>query len=383
MSLETIISQLNASLRANGKVSKSRIDELDRRDRLERYFFDKTKYLNEWEKDEYSEGRISGSLSWRVSRREYSTTQKNISKHDEKDVLDSSQYLHEESFHPDPFGSNVSVCVKVPLSPAQNSFHNCINVSNIGCGIGFPECTSVVVIDEVSGCILQSRVFCNLLDASNFLKTIPDGRVIALCSCLTHKEDCMKHIEDNMCRIGGFNLKVNQKNQDTDNYLLFIGQINFCPDWAICRNGRAGTTICVALEINCKEEFGNLKLKKKDFTIPRCISMRIPEDIMPLTIQLSANESQKRAAFQKFIEKEKMKDDVKDMVHCAGYTTKSGLPIYLFASNGFPLRKYNMSKEKANEHSWKTYHFLPSALVPDSDDIIVSITLERLIFVIT
>jgi len=65
-----IIAQFNANLRHSNRMPKKRIDELDQRMSIEKTFLEATEKMDSWEGTDYSEGRQSGSLAWKISRGE-------------------------------------------------------------------------------------------------------------------------------------------------------------------------------------------------------------------------------------------------------------------------------------------------------------------------
>jgi len=67
---EMIIAQFNANLRHSERLSWKKIDELERRIATEKAFLEYAETMNSWDGNDYSEGRQSGSLEWRISRGE-------------------------------------------------------------------------------------------------------------------------------------------------------------------------------------------------------------------------------------------------------------------------------------------------------------------------
>lgn len=69
-SSELILAQFNTELRHFQKLSSKHLEELDRRLGIEKKFLENTENITSWDASDYSEGRQSGSLSWRISRGE-------------------------------------------------------------------------------------------------------------------------------------------------------------------------------------------------------------------------------------------------------------------------------------------------------------------------
>jgi Transglutaminase-like enzymes, putative cysteine proteases len=67
---EMILAQFNTELRHTQRLSSKHLEELDRRLSIERKFLEATESITSWDATDYSEGRQSGSLSWRMSRGE-------------------------------------------------------------------------------------------------------------------------------------------------------------------------------------------------------------------------------------------------------------------------------------------------------------------------
>mmetsp|Transcript_760 Transcript_760/g.1304 ORF Transcript_760/g.1304 Transcript_760/m.1304 type:complete len:849 (-) Transcript_760:1998-4544(-) len=67
---EMIIAQFNTELRNSQRLSPKHLEELDRRIAHEKRFLEHAEIMTSWDTTDYSEGRQSGSLSWRISRGE-------------------------------------------------------------------------------------------------------------------------------------------------------------------------------------------------------------------------------------------------------------------------------------------------------------------------
>eukprot|EP00555_Chaetoceros_dichaeta_P009239 CAMPEP_0198259078 /NCGR_PEP_ID=MMETSP1447-20131203/8346_1 /TAXON_ID=420782 /ORGANISM="Chaetoceros dichaeta, Strain CCMP1751" /LENGTH=786 /DNA_ID=CAMNT_0043946359 /DNA_START=58 /DNA_END=2418 /DNA_ORIENTATION=+ len=395
-----IIAQVNASIRSSGTITATRMKELEQRDNLEQAFFRSTEIAGSWGKEEdYSEGRVSGSLAWRVSRGETGEVKKETEggsngndddDGDGGDGISSSTFYHVESFHPSPqyhnsnssssssSSSNCLITVTAPPFPAPSSYPDCIRVSGVPCGAGLPKSISIVIIDEEHFCILQSRTFGDWRGAGRFLDTVPDGRVVALCAGVPLEtnattDDGRRTLRNTVSRVGGLDLSVVTKtDQQQDNkHLLCVGQMNTLPTWAMCiyEDGAGGKTVSVEIDVDIpRRELSKnpLKLRCEDDTVPQTVSMRLPEDVMPLQTQLTATEAEKKEGFLRYYKK------------CnheyVGYCTKKEAPVYLIKKTAFPLRKNGSGGARAavasskRSSSWRTYHFLPEPLVPESID---------------
>lgn len=67
---DMIIAQFNAELRRSQRMTQKHLQEIERRLQMEREFLESTEQMTSWDVTDYSEGRQSGSLSWRLSRNE-------------------------------------------------------------------------------------------------------------------------------------------------------------------------------------------------------------------------------------------------------------------------------------------------------------------------
>lgn len=373
---DMIIAQFNTGMRSNQNIRAVRIGELDRRNKMEQAFFRSTETSGQWDGVDYSEGRISGSLAWRACRGEVGDKQV-------KDVKDknkihsvrneiSSSFYHVESFHPSPnYSSKCSITVTAPPSPAPPSYRGCICVSGVQCGVGVPKSASVVIIDELHFCILQSRTFCDWFHMSKFLDTVPNNRVVAICADILLKDVGKKEkIMKAFHRIRGLDLSVLEEKED-HKYLLFVGQIGLVPSWKKCMYEKPGKVLVVNIDIERKSQV-SLKLRCENNTVPTMISMRLPETVMPLKQQITATEEEKNCAFLNFVVEESNK-------HYVGYCTKRAAPIYLLKKSAFPLKKYCVKEPKNSDYalSWSTHHFLPEPLVEKS--IVKNILKENLL----
>lgn len=67
---EMVVAQFNAQIRHANRLSRKRVEELDKRMAIEQAFFEATEKSAFWEDGDYSEGRQSGSLAWKIARGE-------------------------------------------------------------------------------------------------------------------------------------------------------------------------------------------------------------------------------------------------------------------------------------------------------------------------
>ncbi|KAL7538660.1 hypothetical protein ACHAWF_006166 [Thalassiosira exigua] len=369
---ETIFAQMSAALRQMKNLGKGRLEELDKRGKAEDEFFRMVQSSGVWDV-EYREGRISGSLAWKASRHELGDKTKKTNESDSDKEETQSYFV--ESFYPSSRQSNLTIVMKPPMPSyvpltAPKSHPECISVSGVPCAITMVDGVSVVVVDEISGCILQSRAFSSWGLAGSILDSVPDGRIVAICAISDKskdggKSDSSKDVpaQSNFDRLGGFSIKA--MSASSDSFVSFVGQLNFHPKWAQSfETSDNQQSINVSLELNALPPT-EVKFRSETNTVPVNITTRIPETVMPLKTQLEASLFQKRIAFNAFIDKG---DDSMSVV---GYTTRPGAPVYLIDDRSFPLvasaDKNHSSGE--NKASWTTYHYLPEPLVPDDDDI--------------
>ena len=340
---QQILKQLNGKLRQ--RCSKSRCDELDRRLEKEQKTLSAHQQATAWaEEEKYGQGRISGSLQWKLSRNEAGTSA-------EKEELSSVQTWHVESFYP-PTKHGITICVT----------EKGIIVSGAECSV-VGSALSVVVIDEVYlGCILQSRGFFSWRDVSDFVQTLPKYRIVAIQGRSKEKE------EDNGAKKGLQRL-AGLVFPSEDDGLLYIGQVDAKPSWAQCATYSASSGIHILLPH--LEPKGPLRLRTERDTVPRRVAWRLPESIMPLQTQLLATEEQKRTAFLRFTQQQESHSK-----QYVGYATKPNAPVYLLDARAYPFAH--------SEGGWNTFHFLPNPLVPEDDvGVVVSMKACCILFYIT
>ena len=362
--IDMIVSQFNATVRAGAKLTKGRTQELNNRDDVENKFLRTTEQMGEWNQDDdYHEGRLSGSLAWRTSRGEIGIRLQEESEanagEEEKSELSSSHVYHVETFHPAPYNnSRCTIEISVPATPITKSacVRECIRVMGVSCGSLRLQTASVVVVDEKNSCILQSRAFSSWNGVSQFIGTIPDERIVVICSDIEPPTDDSNKEIKVLSQICNLNLSEFKSNQFKGS-LCCISQINCSPDWAVSTIKGPGESIAVELEISTTDpNNANLELSCEVDTVPQNIALRLPDEFLSLDAQLHASDQEKISAFLKFIEQDKMKGNEHSYV---GFCTKQGTPVYVIQKDSFPFQK---CKTLDTEVRWKTYHYIPGVL---------------------
>lgn len=357
---DMLIAQFNAMARNSQNVLRSRIDELDKRERIERKFLDDTLNQESWESNSYSEGRISGSLAWRISRGEAGKNKGDQDTGDATQTTVPSDMYYIDCFHPMPYRSNeCTIDLSAPHSKVQGGFAECINVMGTACGSGIPDAVSIVVVDEKYSCILQSRVFNNWKDASTFLSNLPDQRVVALFSDLKLSSEDQEYVKKKTEHLCCFDISI-PANMDVNEhqFFVYVDQINQHPEWSLCQQISAGSRLSVSIDLQTDDALTGLKLQRKNSSIPQKISMRLPDDFMSLQSQLIASEEDKKAAFDNFMQKEIKKTDNSNRY--TGFVTKSNAPVYLITKDSFPFNPCYDARH--NEENWVTYHYVPEPM---------------------
>ena len=292
----------------------------------------------------------------------------------EADNGNSTGRLHVESIYPCPFDNSSVISITVTSGSTVNSSSDSIVINGAHCAAGTANSISIVIVDEQTGCVLQSRSFASWDTAAYFLHSVPNERIVAMHADKQGETSLDVPTQLKLSRLGGFDLEKasasgSEKNNEESEailheVLLFVGQLNRNPDWAVFKSVPCASVhaINVTLNISSLLDKSNLKLRVERNTAPRSVCCRLPESFMPLGTQILANEQQKRAAFVGFIESEDSKKSI-----CLGYTTREGAPVYLMSAASFPFeRSHNESKGDAGK-DWTTHHYLPGVLVPEED----------------
>lgn len=393
-----VISHIGRSLWQMINIGKSRREELEKRSKAEGKFFSLVQSSGVWDV-EYRDGRseysglyvhqifiiqtssnylyviVSGSLTWKAARHELGDKKKTDGSENKKDEHDITQSFFIESFYPSAHENDLTIIVQPPIpssvpSVVASSHSECIAVNGIPCAAMSTNGISVVVIDEISGCILLSKAFSSWVVAGDFLDCMHSGRIIAICCIRNGERNGTKY--DNEIhgstkifrRLGGFDVDASFSLQD--NYFMFVGQLDFHPSWvtSLCTS-KHDQSIKISLQLNSSPHI-KVRLRSEINAVPASILTRIPDTVMTLQNQLVASNSQKRASFNKFMEKGDQDISV------VGYTTRPGAPIYLIDDKSFPFRRLSKQRHSViDKHdTWVTYHFLPESLVPDNDEVI-------------
>lgn len=288
---------MNATVKSMSNAPKGRIEELEKREKSEEKFFGLVQSSGVWDVD-YKEGRISGSHSWKSVRGELGDAKKGDVKVDDSKEEEKTQeaLLLVESFYPAPHRqSTLSIRVQHPSKYSNE----CIVVNDVPCAATLSNGTSIVVIDELSGCILQSRAFSSWPSVGLFVDTVPDGRIIVIASnsnSATMNQSTTKYLQ----RVGG----LMDDSKPSSDPLMFVGQVGYNPKWTSCVNSSDPTkTVNVSVQLHITSTL-QLKLRSENNTAPATIFSRLPESIMPLKTQIAASEYQKRVAFEAYMKQQ-------------------------------------------------------------------------------
>jgi hypothetical protein len=307
---------MNSTIQQMSNVPKSRVDELERRGRVENKFFGLVQSSGVWDND-YKEGRISGSYAWKAVRGELGDQKKHDNENESAKETNEEASLVMESFWPAPHRvGTLNIFVQHP----SMSSHECIVVNGVPCAVILPSGTSIVVVDELSGCILQSKAFSNWASVGAFVDTVPDGRIIVISSNVSSagvSAISAKYLQ----RVGGL---MNDTKPSAEP-LMFIGQVGYHPKWSTCINTTDATKSANATIQLDNSSSIPMKLRSERNITPALVLTRLPETIMPLKTQLEASEYQKWIAFEAF-----MKQDSEAKSAVVGYVRKSVVLSYVY-----------------------------------------------------
>ena len=311
--------------------SAARINELHRRKSVEKEFFEINQTIP-WSDDGMSEGRISGSLSWKLSRGEAGDLTKQVKNHEEK-KNDGEVVLLEPFLVTFP-GKDMHIDMTIISDDKINSSNikGAISINGITCSLD-EKGLNVVIVDGQNGCVLQRGVFQCWNSFQIFIDRIPSGRLVFLSSVgnYFHSSGAEKA-----------GLKRLFKLTPTNNTFVYAGQIGAKPDWCTIDNES------LSLKLLLSSDFNNLKLESRENTFPAGVITKIPESFMSLESQVAADE----------IEKEKVAREALRQSGYAGFCIKDGHPIYLFNPSCFPF-------QHASDSGWTSFHYLPQQLVRD------------------
>jgi thiol-disulfide isomerase/thioredoxin len=342
---EQILRQLNRSVLQANLASNVREDLVQRLE-SEQVVLQKYKSMTTWP-SEYSRGRISGSLVWKVQRSEAG---KKGSTANEKDSARPTQFQI-ETFFPTPNMTKVTIFV----NPRPAFCHDGIVISGAGCSMGFANSLSVVVVDqEYLGCILQSRSFTTTHTFAQFINSLPTGRILVVQGRIPQASGIqLEEIYAGIARLGGFDASLIPEG------ILFAGQVGFLPGWAFCSSFSAEANGRLILASQPPVELDRLKLSRYANTRPASVVGRLPDKFMSLAAQLCANNDQKNVSFRDYLA------TTGNGSRVSGYTTKAGSPVYLLGGCAYPLERVEPSS--ATDPRWSTYLLLPSPIAPDDE----------------
>jgi len=369
---DQVCMQMNGTVRQMSNMAKGRAEELDKRAKMEQKFFNTVQSSGVWD-SEYREGRISGSLAWKAARRELGEGNDTTRTEEEKDGDDGASpeetSFWVESFLPSPRCQNDLIIAVRPKAAEGKRWS--IEVNGVPCAALLANGVAVVIVDELSGCILQSKAFSDWSSVASFLNTVPDGRIVALCSFVDEKveeEEEKESINKIICsegtdfsRLGGFD--YDKVTSWPKSFVSFIGRVAFHPTWSSFYVSSESSSMEVSIQLDKSAASTTYKLRSEKNTVPAAVFTRLPDYIMPLSTQLLASNYQKRVAFEAYMEKDSNSFSI------VGYTTRSEAPVYLIQNSAFPFRAANGPTQTAEgeDSSWATYHYLPDAIVPDDD----------------
>lgn len=289
-------------------IPKGRVEELNKRRDVEEAFFGLVQSSGVWD-TEYKEGRISGSYAWKSVRGELGEGKK--SNDGEEEVQEEKEVSFVvESFYPAPHRQSQSM---IRVGHPSKSSHECIVVNGVHCAATLPDGISVVVIDERSGCILQSKAFSSWSSVGVFIDTIPDGRIIAFASNISSAEVVDEAMTKHLQRVGGL---MNDTKPSLDP-MMFVGQVGYHPSWTTSMNTTdTAKVVNVTIQLDDIPSSIELKLRSEQNTTPAVVLTRLPETVMPLKTQMVASEYQKRVAFQTY-----MKEHSESSPRVVGYVS--------------------------------------------------------------
>lgn len=337
---ESIVKQCCQRL-MSGLKSKER-EEWQKRLAREAKILFRYQQQREW-KNEYDKGRISGSLQWKLDRKEAGKFDSSGEKaKDEGDARVVSYSI--ETFMP-----MTSDDITIAVHPYPSNPKKAIVVSWTACGVGQADALSVVVIDDQClGCILQSKSFHSMEDFVSFVESVPENRCFAIVGKLPRdkvKTQASKTLPD---LLPAFKLSAVEEG------ILFIGQKCALPDWAFCSSFEESPEGHQILIGGRAVPSRDLSLRTLRNVQPASVLGRLPGDWS------TASEAEKRQGFLSF----------KDFP-CLGYCTKPGLPVYLLGETAFPLEKRKDGEDDDDSSCWNTFLWWPTPMVPESDHGIV------------
>ena len=330
---ESIVQQTCQRLMANLKPKER--EEVQKRLAQEAKELSHCRQFHEWTK-EYGQGRISGSLEWRLARQE-------AGDNDSKEKAAKENETKAFSYSVETFLPLTSKDVSIAVQPYPPNPRESIVVSWTACAVGLKETLSVVVVDNwCAGCILQSKAFHSTEDLAKFLEDVPEYRIVAVQGQLPKEKINTKSLSH---LIPGFQVDA------IEHGVLFVGQ----------KENMSGWTFCASFN-DCPE--GHRVVLRQQNVPGRDLSLRTLKAVQPTSVigrlpgnWTNSSESEKRQGFLSYPNRMK----------CSGYSSKPGMPVYLLGETAFPLNK---CAEEA-ESEWNTFLWWPTPMVPESDHGIV------------
>lgn len=314
---ETILERFNSYKRhvndnGNSYLIK-RCKDVYSREVKERLYLQQCGLTNKWDEEQVS-GRISGDLLWRASRGELGNQTKSS---EEKEMFSPILFVL----------PNTKNDIEIKITPEQSLKQSAIVVGNIPCAIG-SKGYNVTILDERNGCILQSIVGQTAKDVTNFMDTIPIGRIIIIALLLDEYGN--NEIQPMLSKYFGI--------QENNEFYGFIGQVGYKPSWMKVLS--TADTMQTTLELKNQTK---LKLHTTKY-LPNSISCRAPTDTKAMSLE-------EKQDYFKTIQKDYI-----------GYVTKENEHMYL-------IKNKDVYPWSVVESSWSTNYLLPEELVPQAKEI--------------
>ena len=334
---DTLIQQFCQRLMAS--LSPKARDDLQGRLDREKRVLAAYKEATTWSTATYGQGRISGSLEWRLARREAGKRIKDTTKTPDEERKDASKIT---SYTIETFLPRTSTKVSIALDAHPQNPRAGIVVSGTPCAVGQHLSLSVVIVDDhCLGCILQSRGFSSLDDLVDFIETVPANRIVTVHGRL-EKEKISTEASQKIVKLLP-KIRINA----IEDGILYLGQKNATPEWSFCASFQECPD---GYRVTTEETSRDISLRTLRGVQPASVLGRLPGE------WVDASEAEKRQAFLAY-------NDAK----CSGYCTKPGMPIYLLSETAFPLQ----SASASDEVEWNTFLWWPTPMVPESDHGIV------------